>query len=138
MDKVRSTHTHTSLSSVSLDYRCSKLIDKLRGIWKFYIKNCEGLFYVVDSSDRERIELARIELFNLLDFEDMKKIPVIIICNKQDVNSCLSITEIAKYMRLDDMPNKYFLYGSCAKTGKGLKAAFECMAEIVKKIRGIS
>ena len=92
--------------------------DKLRGIWKFYIKNCEGLFYVVDSNDRERIDLARNELHNLLDFEDMKKIPVIIIANKQDIELSMSLTEIEKYMRLPEISNPYHIYGTCATTGR--------------------
>lgn len=112
--------------------------DKLRGIWKFYIKNCEGLFYVVDSSDRERIELARTELYSLLDFEDMKKIPVIIIANKQDLGSSMSLSEIEKYMRLSEIKNPYHIYGTCATTGQGLVKAFSHMTEMVKENRGLA
>jgi signal recognition particle receptor subunit beta len=112
--------------------------DKLRGIWKFYIKNCEGLFYVVDSSDRERIELARNELYNLLDFEDMKKIPVIIIANKQDIESSMSLIEIEKAMKLQEIQNPYHIYGTCAVSGEGLLKAFSHMTEAIKVNRGIS
>jgi ADP-ribosylation factor-like protein 14 len=102
------------------------------------MKNCEGLFYVVDSSDRERIELARLELFNLLSHEDMKEIPVILICNKQDIHNSMSLFEIEKFMRLKEIENKYYVYSTCAKTGEGLLNAFSRMAEIVKETRGIS
>ena len=112
--------------------------DKLRGIWKFYIKNCEGLFYVVDSSDRERIELARNELYNLLDFEDMKKIPVIVIANKQDIESSMSLIEIEKAMKLQEIQNPYHIYGTCAVSGEGLLKAFSHMTEAIKENRGIS
>lgn len=111
--------------------------DKLRGIWKFYIKNCEGLFYVVDSSDRERIELARTELYNLLDFEDMKRIPVIIIANKQDLDSSMSLIEIEKHMRLAEIKNSYHVYGTSAITGEGLIKAFTHMTEMIKERRGL-
>lgn len=111
--------------------------DKLRGIWKFYVKNCEGLFYVVDSSDRERIDLARNELFNLLDFEDMKKIPVIIIANKQDIETSLTLHDIEKLMKLNEIDNPYQIYGTCATTGAGLLNAFSHMTELVKEKRGI-
>lgn len=112
--------------------------DKLRGIWKFYIKNCEGLFYVVDSSDRERIELARNELYNLLDFEEMKKIPVIIIANKQDIEFSMSLVEIEKAMKLQEITNQYHIYGTCATTGEGLLKSFSHMTELIKENRGIS
>ena len=112
--------------------------DKLRGIWKFYIKNCEGLFYVVDSSDRERINLARNELYSLLDFEDMQKIPVIIIANKQDISTSMTLQEIERYMRLNEIKNPYHLYGTCATTGEGLFKAFGHMTEIIKENRGLT
>jgi signal recognition particle receptor subunit beta len=112
--------------------------DKLRGIWKFYLKNCEGLFYVVDSSDRERIELAKNELKNLLDFEDMKKIPVIVIANKQDIDPSMSLKEIEQLMKLNEIENPYHLIGACAKTGEGLMKAFTQMTELVKENRGLT
>ncbi len=111
--------------------------DKLRGIWKFYIKNCEGLFYVVDSSDKERIELARNELYNLLDFEDMKKIPIIIIANKQDLETSMSLSDIEILMRLSEIQNPYQIYGSVATTGEGLLKAVGHMTELIKENRGI-
>ncbi|XP_062587610.1 uncharacterized protein LOC134249256, partial [Saccostrea cucullata] len=33
--------------------------DKIRPLWKYYFQNTEGLVYVVDSSDRERMAEAR-------------------------------------------------------------------------------
>lgn len=111
--------------------------DKLRGIWKFYVKNCEGLFYVVDSSDRERILLAKNELHNLLDFEDMKKIPVIIIANKQDIQGSMSLLDIEQAMKLNEIKNPYFMYGTCATTGEGLLKAFSHMTEMIRENRGL-
>ena len=92
---------------------------------------------MVDSSDRERIELARNELYSLLDFEDMKKIPVIIIANKQDIETSMSLSEIENFMRLAEIQNPYQLYGTCATTGEGLLKAFSHMTESVKENRGL-
>lgn len=84
------------------------------------------------------MELARNELYNLLDFEDMKKIPVIIIANKQDIESSMSLSELEKYMRLEEIQNPYHVYGTCATTGEGLIKAFSHMTEIIKENRGLS
>lgn len=59
--------------------------EKLRGLWKHYFQGSHGLIFVVDCVDRERIELARTELFNIIDDPDMCNVPVQIIANKQDV-----------------------------------------------------
>jgi signal recognition particle receptor subunit beta len=82
--------------------------------------------------------LARNELHSLLDFEDMKKIPVIIIANKQDIASSLSLNDIERYLRLNEIKNSYHIYGTCATTGEGLLKAFNHMTEIIKENRGIA
>ena len=46
-----------------------------------------GLFYVVDSSDKERMNDAKDELYRILDESEMRNVPVIIIANKQDLPS---------------------------------------------------
>ena len=44
-----------------------------------------GLIYVVDSADRERMIEAREELFGIMDSDEMRGVPVVIIANKQDL-----------------------------------------------------
>lgn len=46
-----------------------------------------GLIYVVDSSDRERIAESREELFGILDSDETREVPVVVIANKQDLPS---------------------------------------------------
>ena len=44
-----------------------------------------GLIYVVDSADRERMIEAREELFGILESDEMRGVPVVVIANKQDL-----------------------------------------------------
>jgi len=57
---------------------------KTRSILHYYHKGTEGLIFVVDSNDPERIEEAREELHDILKFPDMQNVPIVIIANKQD------------------------------------------------------
>lgn len=43
--------------------------------------------FVVDSTDRERMSQAREELFHILESDEMKHVPLVIIANKQDLSS---------------------------------------------------
>lgn len=43
--------------------------------------------YVVDSNDRERILESREELFGILNSDEMRGVPVVVIANKQDLPS---------------------------------------------------
>jgi len=46
-----------------------------------------GLIFVVDSSDRARMEEAREELFGILESDEMRGVPVVVLANKQDMPS---------------------------------------------------
>merc|ERR1719236_332522 len=46
--------------------------DKIRKLWRFYYQGTEGLIFVIDSSDRDRIEDARVELMKMLADDEMK------------------------------------------------------------------
>merc|ERR1712170_186510 len=45
--------------------------DKIRKLWRHYYQNTQGLIFVVDSNDRERIEDAREELSKILNEDEM-------------------------------------------------------------------
>ena len=44
-----------------------------------------GLVYVVDSSDRTRLDESREELWAIMDDDAMRDVPVVIVANKQDL-----------------------------------------------------
>merc|ERR1719476_856156 len=46
--------------------------EKLRRLWRHYYQGTNGLIYVVDSSDRDRIEDAREELTKMINEDEMR------------------------------------------------------------------
>ncbi|KAI4502660.1 hypothetical protein M0802_002572 [Mischocyttarus mexicanus] len=46
--------------------------DKIRPLWRHYFQNTQGLIYVVDSNDRERIGEAERELANMLKEDELR------------------------------------------------------------------
>ena len=111
---------------------------KIRPLWRYYFQNTEGLFYVVDSSDTERINESAEELHNILSDYDMSNIPVVIMANKQDLPNSLDSDELIKLLHLDKLSltkNKWFIQGCCAKNGVGIYEAMNKMAEMVKANR---
>merc|ERR1712046_567131 len=57
--------------------------DKIRKLWRYYYQNTQGLIFVVDSNDRDRIEDARAELANMLGEEEMRNAALLVFANKQ-------------------------------------------------------
>jgi len=45
--------------------------DRIRKLWRHYYLNTQGLIFVVDSNDRDRIEDARDELAKMLNEDEM-------------------------------------------------------------------
>merc|ERR1712091_385573 len=67
--------------------------DKIRKLWRYYYQNTQGLIFVVDSNDRERIEDARNELAQILAEDEMRNAAVLVFANKQDLPNSLPAAE---------------------------------------------
>jgi len=46
--------------------------DKIRPLWRHYFQNTQGLIFVVDSNDRERVKEARAELEKMLSEDELR------------------------------------------------------------------
>ena len=47
--------------------------DKIRPLWRHYYQNTQGLIFVVDSNDRDRVDNARDELHRMLNEDELCK-----------------------------------------------------------------
>ncbi|CAC5409368.1 ARL4 [Mytilus coruscus] len=111
--------------------------DKTRPLWRAYIRSSEGIIFVVDSVDKERIEEAKLELTKLIRCSDNPGLPILVIANKQDMPGSLDPVNVEKQLGLHELPPSqlWSLLGACAITGEGLSDAIEAMYELVLKRR---
>ncbi|KAM4039111.1 ADP-ribosylation factor-like protein 10 [Anomaloglossus baeobatrachus] len=70
----------------------------LRTYWNQYLKKTHFMVFVVDSTDDIRLQLARYELHKLL--EEAPHLPLMVLANKQDCRSALSISDIFSELSL--------------------------------------
>ena len=107
--------------------------DKIRPLWKHYFNNTEGLVYVVDSSDRARISESKDELNWILESDEMRGVPVVILANKQDLPGALAPSDVAGKLGMHQMRSReWYIQGTCATNGDGL---FEGMNELAKLVK---
>ncbi len=69
-------------------FQCSQDVggqDKIRPLWRHYYTGTQGLIFVVDCADRDRIEEARQELHRIINDREMKDSIILIFANKQDL-----------------------------------------------------
>ncbi|KAK2893620.1 hypothetical protein Q8A73_016104 [Channa argus] len=57
--------------------------DKIRPLWRHYFQNTQGLIFVVDSNDRERIGEAKEELMRMLAEDELRDAVLLVFANKQ-------------------------------------------------------
>ena len=73
---------------------------KLRLLWKHYYDNSEAVIFVIDSSDVERIDECKEDLFYMLSDETLKDAHLLVLANKQDLPGALTVPEIVDRMEL--------------------------------------
>jgi ADP-ribosylation factor-like protein 2 len=73
----------------------------IRSFWRNYFDTTDGLVWVVDSTDRHRLMDCKRELAVLLGEEKLRGSSLLILANKQDLQSALSLEDIAKVLELD-------------------------------------
>uniref|UniRef100_A0A7S1WPB7 ADP-ribosylation factor n=1 Tax=Alexandrium catenella TaxID=2925 RepID=A0A7S1WPB7_ALECA len=95
--------------------------DKIRPLWRHYLQGTDGIVFVVDSSDHERVEDARQQLHDMLGEEEAKGVIVLIFAHKQDLPSAMTASELAEKLGLHSLRGKaWHIQPSSALTGDGL------------------
>ena len=86
----------------------------------------DALIYVIDSSDRRRMNETGAELEQLLSDEKLQGVPLIVFANKQDLLNALSIEEIRDTLHLKNISDRKWTCHSCSsKTGDGIEEGFK-------------
>ena len=73
---------------------------KLRNLWQHYFDNTQGLIYVVDSNDADRIQESAESLHMILNDEAMRGVPVLVYANKMDLPNALTVPQISERLGL--------------------------------------
>lgn len=108
--------------------------DKIRPLWRHYFQNTQGLIFVVDSNDRERLQDARDELSRIMSEKDLENAVVLIFANKQDLPNAMSMDEIREGLGVSTIKNQYQIISACATQGQGLYEGLDWLsAELSKK-----
>jgi len=102
--------------------------DKIRNIWKSYFHDNQGLIFVVDSADKERIGEASTVLQSLLTDEDLKDVPLLVYANKQDLG-IMTVDEVAEHLGLKRLSREWHIQGTTAIKGEGLYEGMEWLSK---------
>ena len=106
--------------------------DKIRMLWRHYYEGNHGIIFVVDSSDHDRLDLAKDELWKVLNADECKNAALLVIANKQDLPGALPVSDLAGKLGLHSVKGRqWFIQGAVATRGEGL---YDGLRELSKSI----
>ncbi|KAE9555661.1 hypothetical protein FO519_001132 [Halicephalobus sp. NKZ332] len=112
---------------------------KIRPYWKNYFDNTDVLLrhnfqiYVIDSTDRKRFDETSLELYELLDEDKLRAVPILIFANKQDLATAAKANEIADGLQLINIRDRSWQIQACsAMNGEGIKDGMDWISKNIK------
>jgi small GTP-binding protein len=104
--------------------------DKIRTLWRLYFQETQGLIFVVDSNDRERIQEAKDELYRLLKEDELKRAALLVLANKQDLPNAMTASELSESLSLHSLRSRnWYIQSTCALKGQGIFEGLEWLAQ---------
>ena len=81
----------------------------------------QGLIFVVDSNDRERVNEAREELMRMLAEDELRDAVLLVFANKQDLPNAMNVDKIIDKLGLHSLCHRsWYFQATCATSGEEL------------------
>jgi len=109
---------------------------RYRNLWEAYYRDAQAIIFVIDSSDKLRMVVAKEELDALLGHNDLatKTIPILFFANKSDLRDSLSPVQVSNLLALENIQEKpWHICASNAITGEGLHEGVEWLTEQISE-----
>lgn len=100
------------------------------------MQDMDGLVWMVDSADTERLNESKNELTSILKCHGLYDCPILIYANKQDLPNKKSPYEISELLDTKSLGQREtYVQGSCCTTGEGVFEGFEYLAQMIRRYR---
>jgi len=115
--------------------------DKIRPLWRHYYQNTQGVIFVVDSNDKDRIDdskdyehSAKEELNRMLAEDELRDAVLLVFANKQDLPNAMKVQEVTERLGLSKLKNRqWYIQGCAATTGDGLYEGLDWLSSTLSK-----
>ncbi|VDK58621.1 unnamed protein product [Anisakis simplex] len=98
----------------------------LRSYWRNYFEQTDGVIWVIDSVDIDRMDDCKRELEKLLVEERLIGASLLILANKQDLPSSASKQQIEELLELSKLETHHWRVFACSSvTGENLLEALD-------------
>jgi len=107
-----------------------------RRLWRQYF-DAQGLIFVIDSNDKERIGEARDDFNRLLNEDELRDAVLLVLANKQDLPNAMSAADITDTLGLRALRQRsWHVEPTCATSGEGLYEGLVWLTSELMKGKG--
>lgn len=119
--------THKNINLVLWDLGGQQ---NIRPYWRCYIPGTNAIIFVVDSIDIERISIAKKELIQMLEEEELKDAALLVFANKQDLPKAYTAAQMTEALGLAQLKDRRWqICPSVATTGVGLEEGMDWVVQ---------
>ena len=110
--------------------------DELRRFWRHYYTGTQGIVFVIDSSDTDRLKAAKMELTEAITDPQLDNAAILVLANKQDQPEAMPPEELSKSMGLPTLlkGRTWRIQGSVGTTADGLIDGFKWLGSNMRAI----
>uniref|UniRef100_A0A2K6UJL1 ADP-ribosylation factor n=1 Tax=Saimiri boliviensis boliviensis TaxID=39432 RepID=A0A2K6UJL1_SAIBB len=105
-------------------------------LWHHYFQSTQGLIFVVDSNDRERVNEAREELMRMLAEDELRDAVLLVFANKQDLPNAMNAAEITDKLGLHSLRHRnWYIRPPAATSGDRLYEGLDWLSNQLRNQR---
>ena len=90
------------------------LIRILYSYWRCYYANTAAVIFVVDATDKDRLQTASEELAAMLNEDELRDAALLVFANKQDQPGAIGAGEISEALKLPRLKDRSWSIVACS------------------------
>ena len=105
---------------------------RYRNLWEHYYNDCNGVIFVIDSSDKLRMAVVKEELRVMMEHSAVRdrRVPILFFANKCDVQDALSSVKCSVMLGLDALrENPWHICATNALIGDGVYEGLDWLSD---------
>merc|ERR1712127_75996 len=109
--------------------------EELQSLWDKYYAESHGIIYMIDSTDHERLEESWIAFDKMIQNEQLESLPLLVACNKQDLDDCMTVPDIKKQFNKSSSHigvRNCMVTATSALTGEGVHEGINWIRECIE------
>eukprot|EP01084_Bolivina_argentea_P231472 390351_1 len=108
--------------------------DKLRALWRQFYVGTNGIIFVVDAADINRLPIVKDEIHQLMQEIELKYAIMAVLANKQDLSGALDAQKLCDELELNKIKCKHKIFECVATQNIGIPSVVTWLSENMEEI----